>query len=72
LCLILSNRYESVTATECRVLAKVTRMTNEDDPTRKGPLRTVGYTVRPITGPEQTIEEFLELERACKRAKLSH
>ncbi|KAI9463823.1 hypothetical protein HD554DRAFT_2175337 [Boletus coccyginus] len=61
-----------VTAIECHVLAKLAHTTNENDPKLKGPLHMVGYIVHPITGPKQTIEEFLDLEHACKHTKLSY
>ena len=35
------------------------------------PLHTIGYTVQPITGPEQTIQDVLKVERASKCAKIA-
>ena len=66
--LIISNQYDSVTAAECRILAKVARI---PDNTEEGPssLRITEYITRPITGAGETVEQALEKSR--KRIKLS-
>ena len=67
---IVSNQYDSVTAAECHILAKVACIPDDiEEGLHIGSLRITEYITGPITGSDETVEEALQ--RAWKHVKMS-